>query len=165
MSDSKDSADQRALLLMVLAEAGFLSNTVAASDLKLLTGGFWNQVYRLQVGEALLVIKQFFKGVTNPMFPVMPDTEAAALRYLQGSACAPEPIAYLPQTPAGDISCMAMSRVCRGNSTPRALKNAPRISLMYWHVFTACPSMRMPKIAFDFLRKAPETCIHTAYPC
>jgi len=103
MSDSKDSAEQRAFLLKVLAEAGFLSNTVAASDLKLLTGGFWNQVYRLQVGEALLVIKQFFKGVTNPMFPVMPDTEAAALRYLQGSACAPEPIAYLPQTPAGDI--------------------------------------------------------------
>jgi aminoglycoside phosphotransferase (APT) family kinase protein len=50
-----------------------------------------------------MVIKQFFKGVANPMFPVMPDTEAAALRYLQGSACAPEPIAYLPQTPAGDV--------------------------------------------------------------
>jgi aminoglycoside phosphotransferase (APT) family kinase protein len=103
MSDSKDSAEQRALLLAVLADAGFLSNTVAASDLKLLTGGFWNQVYRLQVGEKLMVIKQFFKGVANPMFPVMPDTEAAALSYLQGSACAPEPIAYLPQTPAGDI--------------------------------------------------------------
>jgi aminoglycoside phosphotransferase (APT) family kinase protein len=103
MSDSKDSTQQRALLLTVLVDAGFLSNTVAASDLKLLTGGFWNQVYRLQVGEKILVIKQFFKGVTNPMFPVMPDTEAAALSYLQGSACAPEPIAYLPQTPAGDI--------------------------------------------------------------
>jgi len=103
MSDSKDSAEQRALLLTVLADAGFLSNTVDASDLKLLTGGFWNQVYRLQVGEKRMVIKQFFKGVTNPMFPVMPDTEAAALSYLQGSACAPEPIAYLPQTPAGDI--------------------------------------------------------------
>ena len=103
MSDSKDSAEQRALLLTVLADAGYLSNTVAASDLKLLTGGFWNQVYRLQVGEKRMVIKQFFKGVTNPMFPVMPDTEAAALSYLQGSACAPEPIAYLPQTPAGDI--------------------------------------------------------------
>ena len=103
MSDSKDSAEQRALLLTVLADAGFLSNTVDASDLKLLTGGFWNQVYRLQVGEKRMVIKQFFKGVTNPMFPVMPDTEAAALSYLQGSACAPEPIAYLPQTPAGAI--------------------------------------------------------------
>jgi aminoglycoside phosphotransferase (APT) family kinase protein len=103
MSDSKDSAEQRALLLTVLADAGFLSNTVDASDLKLLTGGFWNQVYRLQVGEKRMVIKQFFKGVTNPMFPVMPDTEAAALSYLQGSACAPEPIAYLSQTPAGDI--------------------------------------------------------------
>jgi thiamine kinase len=103
MLDSKDSAEQRALLLTVLADAGFLLNTVAASDLKLLTGGFWNQVYRLQIGEKRMVIKQFFKGVANPMFPVMPDTEAAALRYLQGSACAPEPIAYLPQTPAGDI--------------------------------------------------------------
>ena len=103
MSDSKDSTQQRALLLTVLVDAGFLSNTVAASDLKLLTGGFWNQVYRLQVGVKLMVIKQFFKGVTNPMFPVMPDTEAAALSYLQGSGCAPEPNAYLPQTPAGDI--------------------------------------------------------------
>jgi len=103
MSDSKDSAEQRAFLLTVLADEGFLSNTVAVSDLKLLTGGFWNQVYRLQVGEKLMVIKQFFKGVANPMFPVMPDTEAAALSYLQGSTCAPEPIAYLPQTPAGDI--------------------------------------------------------------
>ena len=103
MLDSKDRAEQRALLLTVLADAGFLSNTVAASDLKLLTGGFWNQVYRLQVGEKIMVIKQFFKGVTNPMFPVMPDTEAAALSYLQGSTCAPESIAYLPQTPAGDI--------------------------------------------------------------
>ena len=103
MSDSNDSAEQRALLLTVLADAGFLSNTVAVSDLKLLTGGFWNQVYRLQFGEKLMVIKQFFKGVANPMFPVMPDTEAAALSYLQGSTCAPEPIAYLPQTPAGDI--------------------------------------------------------------
>ncbi len=103
MPKSKDSSEQRALLLSVLADAGFLSDTVAASDLKLLTGGFWNQVYRLQVGEKIMVIKQFFKGVTNPMFPVMPDTEAAALNYLQGSGCAPEPLAYLPQTPAGDI--------------------------------------------------------------
>lgn len=103
MPEEKDSAQQRTLLLDVLTDAGFLTNTTTISDFKLLTGGFWNQVYRLQVGEKRIVIKQFFKGVTNPMFPVMPDTEAAALSYLQGSACAPEPITYLPQTPAGDI--------------------------------------------------------------
>ena len=103
MPESKDSAQQRTLLLAVLADAGYLTHSIAISDLKLLTGGFWNQVYRLQVGEQLIVIKQFFQGVTNPMFPVMPDTEAAALRFLQGSGCAPEPIAYMPHTPAGDI--------------------------------------------------------------
>lgn len=62
MSDSKDSAQQRALLLKVLADAGFFSNTVAVSDLKLLTGGFWNQVYRLKVDEKRMVIKQFSKA-------------------------------------------------------------------------------------------------------
>jgi hypothetical protein len=77
-----------------------------ALSLELLTGGFWNRVYRLRSKEnASLdwVVKQFVQVPVNPMFPILPTAEHAALQFLQGQECAPTPIAFIANSPAGSL--------------------------------------------------------------
>lgn len=99
-------ADEK-ILLGVLQANGLVP--VEASDglsLALLTGGFWNRVYRLrskQLSNLDWVVKQFAEVPANPMFPILPTAEYAALRFLQGQQCAPEPIAFIADSPAGSL--------------------------------------------------------------
>ncbi|MBJ7469137.1 MAG: aminoglycoside phosphotransferase family protein [Rhodoferax sp.] len=77
-----------------------------ALSLELLTGGFWNRVYRLRSKEnASLdwVVKQFVQVPVNPMFPILPTAEHAALQFLQDQECAPTPIAFIADSPAGSL--------------------------------------------------------------
>ena len=66
-----------------------------ALSLELLTGGFWNRVYRLRSKEHSStdwVVKQFVQVPVNPMFPILPTAEYAALQFLEKEECAPKPV-------------------------------------------------------------------------
>ena len=72
--------------------------------IKPLTGGYHNYVYRLQSGEYIdWVVKQYVTQSSVPLFPVLPDHEAGALRMFQGAGVAPEFIEFLPDALDGPI--------------------------------------------------------------
>ena len=95
------------VLLGVLQAHGLLpAESADALSLDLLTGGFWNRVYRLRSKKnASLdwVVKQFVQVPVNPMFPILPAAEHSALHLLQGQQCAPTPIAFIADSPAGSL--------------------------------------------------------------
>jgi aminoglycoside phosphotransferase (APT) family kinase protein len=68
------------------------------SSRTLLAGGYRNRVWKVRRGRETLIEKDYAEdpGHPNPMYPNLPDHEAAALRYLSGTGCAPELIAYRP---------------------------------------------------------------------
>jgi Ser/Thr protein kinase RdoA (MazF antagonist) len=77
-----------------------------ALSLELLTGGFWNRVYRLRSKEHSSidwVVKQFVQVPVNPMFPILPTAECAALQFLQKQECAPTPIAFITDSSVGSL--------------------------------------------------------------
>jgi aminoglycoside phosphotransferase (APT) family kinase protein len=94
-------------ILAVLEAHGTLQvKSKVALSLELLTGGFWNRVYRLRSKENTSldwVVKQFVQGPVNPMFPILPTAEHAALQFLQEQECAPTPIAFIADSPAGSL--------------------------------------------------------------
>jgi aminoglycoside phosphotransferase (APT) family kinase protein len=71
---------------------------VASGSRTLLTGGYRNQVWKVRAGSGYVIEKQYAEdpGDPNPMFPNLPDHEAAALAHLAGSGCAPELVSYRP---------------------------------------------------------------------
>ena len=95
------------ILLGVLQANGLLP--AESSDgmyLELLTGGFWNRVYRLrskQLSTLDWVVKQFADVPANPMFPILPAAEYAALQFLKGHQCAPTPLAFIADSPVGSL--------------------------------------------------------------
>ena len=77
-----------------------------ALPLELLTGGFWNRVYRLRSKENTSmdwVVKQFVQVPVNPMFPILPTAEYAALQFLEEEECAPTPIAFIADSSVGSL--------------------------------------------------------------
>jgi Ser/Thr protein kinase RdoA (MazF antagonist) len=80
-----------------------------AFRLEALTGGYRNRVYRLQRdGEHDAVVKVFTDAPENPMFPTLPDHEAAALALLSGRGIAPEPITTTVDPMLGHVLVYAM---------------------------------------------------------
>lgn len=62
-----------------------------------LTGGFWNELYRLRDGERDWVVKRFRAGARDGLYPVMPRAEALALETLRGHSIAPDPVAFIDE--------------------------------------------------------------------
>jgi hypothetical protein len=63
-------------------------------------------VYRLRSKENLSldwVVKQFVQVPVNPMFPILPKAEHAALQFLRDHECAPTPIAFIADSPIGSL--------------------------------------------------------------
>ena len=96
-----------AKIFAVLRAHGILQGQPpAALTLELLTGGFWNRVYRLRSKEHSSidwVVKQFVQVPVNPMFPILPTAEYAALQFLEKEECAPKPIAFIADSSNGDL--------------------------------------------------------------
>lgn len=94
-------------LLGVLQANGLLpTGSSEALSLELLTGGYWNRVYRLRSKDHPnldWVVKNFVQVAVNPMFPIMPTAEYAALRFMQEQACAPTPVAFIADSPEGSL--------------------------------------------------------------
>lgn len=96
-------------ILAYLVQAGLLPATTGY-ELTSLTGGFWNDVYRLRGNGRDWVVKHFRAANLNGLYPILPQAEALALQTLRGLAIAPEPIAFFPDGPllvyqffAGDV--------------------------------------------------------------
>jgi aminoglycoside phosphotransferase (APT) family kinase protein len=96
-----------ATIFAVLQAHGVLQGEPSnALSLELLTGGFWNRVYRLRskTGTSIdWVVKQFVQVPVNPMFPILPTAEHAALQFLEEQACAPKPIVFIADSPIGSL--------------------------------------------------------------
>ncbi len=60
-------------------------------------GGYWNQVWRLQDVLRDWVVKVFDHRAERRLFPILPDSEARAMKVLSGLDLAPDPVAYLPR--------------------------------------------------------------------
>ncbi len=85
---------ENAQLLAALRRQGLPPD--GSARIELIPGGFWNRVYRLRGAGCDWVVKQFALGVTNRMFPILPDHEARALASLGPLALAPGFVAFLP---------------------------------------------------------------------
>ena len=85
-------------ILACLVAEGLLP-TAVGYELTPLTGGFWNDVYRLRGNGRNWVIKHFRAANSDSLYPILPQTEALALRTLRGLDIAPEPVAFLADVP------------------------------------------------------------------
>ncbi|MFZ0544158.1 MAG: phosphotransferase [Candidatus Promineifilaceae bacterium] len=85
-------------ILVYLVQEGLLPATTEYT-LSPLTGGFWNDVYRLQGNGRDWVVKYFRAANPGGLYPILPQAEALALKTLRDLAIAPEPIAFLPDGP------------------------------------------------------------------
>jgi len=97
---------QNSILAVLRANGTLQAEPSDALSLELLTGGFWNRVYRLrskQHSSLDWVVKQFVQVPVNPLFPILPAAEHAALQFLQKKECAPTPIAFIADSPAGSL--------------------------------------------------------------
>ena len=97
---------QDSILAVLKANGTLQAEPSDALSLELLTGGFWNRVYRLrskQHSSLDWVVKQFVQVPVNPLFPILPMAEHAALQFLQKKECAPTPIAFITDSPAGSL--------------------------------------------------------------
>jgi len=66
----------------------------AAPTVTPLTGGFWNDNFRVRDAGFDWVVKRYRSGEGASLFPVLPEAEANALHALSGSGVAPEPVAF-----------------------------------------------------------------------
>ena len=97
---------QEALLEVLEANGLLQQKSCGALRLELLTGGFWNRVYRLRSQENSSfdwVVKQFVQVPVNPLFPILPSAESAALQFLQDHKCAPKPVAFIAESAVGSL--------------------------------------------------------------
>ncbi len=70
---------------------------------KPLSGGYWNDVFRVRGDGIDWVVKRFSEVITGTLFPNLPEAEAAALERLDGLEVAPAPVAFFPDSGAGAV--------------------------------------------------------------
>ena len=59
-----------------------------------LTGGLWNDTFRVRGAGFDWVVKHYHAGGGASLFPILPDAEAESLRALSGLEIAPEPVDF-----------------------------------------------------------------------
>ena len=77
-----------------------------------LTGGYWNQVWRLRDGARDWIVKVFDSRSEPRLFPILPESEARSMTVLSGLGLAPDPVGYLPRT--GDRPAVLVYRFHEG---------------------------------------------------
>ncbi len=81
-----------------LHQQGLIKDTDGVR-LEPLKGGYWNEVYRVQGNNFDWVLKRFYSEPQRTrLYPMLPDSEALALKTLKDKAIAPDFIAYFPAT-------------------------------------------------------------------
>ena len=90
-------------IIQTLLSQGLIGQNINV-EIKPLTGGYHNYVYRLQADENIdWVIKQYVTHSSVPLFPVLPDHEAGALQLFQDVGVAPDFVDFLPDAKNGAI--------------------------------------------------------------
>lgn len=79
-----------------LAECGGLK-------VKALSGGYWNDVFRVEGAGVDWVVKRFSEVITGTLFPNLPAAEAKALERLDGLEVAPAPVAFAADSGSGAV--------------------------------------------------------------
>ena len=150
-----------ATIFAVLKAEGLLQGESSdALSLELLTGGFWNRVYRLRSNENTAidwVVKQFVQVPVNPMFPILPSAESAALQFLQQQQCAPTPIAFITDSPIGSL---LVYEYVQGSSWNGDLEAAAillaRVQRIPINAFAKSAFRKLPTEAPELLKHADE---------
>jgi thiamine kinase len=88
-------------VLAFVADKGLAKNGNLAA--KPLSGGYWNDVFRVRGKCVDWVVKRFTEVVTGTLFPNLPHAEAAALEVLGGAGVAPTPVAFFPLGESGAV--------------------------------------------------------------
>ena len=92
MVDAAADFDEAAAVAF-LARQGF----AGPFRVKLLRGGYWNKVMRIDGASGVFVLKRYVEVLPNSLFPNLPDQEAAALDRLKGLDVAPDPVGFWPE--------------------------------------------------------------------
>ncbi len=89
-------------VLNFLCRRGLLSSTTDITVTPL-TGGFWNDNFRVTGAGVDWVVKHYRKEQRESLFPNLPDSEARALETLRFAGVAPEPVAFSPSDDGAPI--------------------------------------------------------------
>lgn len=97
MRNSTNNEVEKSAVLDILRDVGLIGHyeTPVVSSL---TGGYWNEVVRIDFHDGRSWVAKRFASISdNPYFPVDPDAEDAATRFLAGAGITADSIAYLPE--------------------------------------------------------------------
>ena len=101
--NKNDEPSNTTNIIKTLINHGLLDNEHHI-DIKKLTGGYHNYVYRLRNNDGIdWVIKQYVTHSDVPLFPVLPDHESGALKVLKETGVTPKYIDFLPHVEKGAI--------------------------------------------------------------
>lgn len=100
---------------------------MASPSRTLLAGGYRNQVWKVRSGHGYVIEKQYAEdpGDPNPMYPNLPDHEAASMAHLTGTGCAPELVSYRP--PAGHEGALVVYRYVTGTQWKRGVAEVAQL--------------------------------------
>jgi hypothetical protein len=124
-----------------------------SSTRTLLAGGYTNQVWRVRVGRDVLIEKRYAEHPPepNPMYPNLPDHEAAALAHLAGTGLVPELMSF---TPAHDhVGASLVYRYVVGTQWRRGVGDVARL-------LHAVHSARAPEGLRSLHRSGAEAIAH-----
>ncbi len=98
-----------------------------SSTRTLLAGGYTNQVWKVRHGRELLIEKQYAEHPPepNPMYPNLPDHEAAALAHLAGTGLVPELVSFTPA--GGHHGALLVYRYVAGTQWRRGVADVARL--------------------------------------
>lgn len=94
----------------------------------LLAGGYTNEVWKVGRGRTALIEKRYSGAPAepNPMYPNLPDHEAAVLAHLAGTGVAPELVSYAPAEPGGP-GAVVVYRYVAGTQWRRGVGDVARL--------------------------------------
>lgn len=120
----------------------------------LLTGGYRNQVWKVRSGRGFVIEKDYAEdpGDPNPMYPNLPDHEAAAMAHLAGTGCAPELVSYRP--PADHHGAQVSYRYVAGTQWRRGVADVAELLHTVHHLPPPRGLRRLPRSAAEAMTHA-----------
>jgi aminoglycoside phosphotransferase (APT) family kinase protein len=125
-----------------------------APSRELLAGGYRNQVWKVRAGRGFVIEKQYAEdpGSPNPMYPNLPDHEAAAMAHLAGTGCAPELVSYRP--PEHHHGAQVVYRYVTGTQWMRGVEDVARLLSTVHHLQPPRGLRRLHRSATEALAHA-----------
>ena len=127
---------------------------MSADSRTLLAGGYRNQVWKVRAGRGFVIEKDYAEdpGDPNPMYPNLPDHEAAAMAHLAGTGCAPELVSYRP--PADHHGAQVIYRYVTGTQWRRGVEQVADLLHTVHHLPSPRGLRRLHRSAAEALAHA-----------